>query len=175
MRRRPVRTVGWSSVPSTPPPLPCVIPDSPAEMRHRIGKATAVVRGTVVSSQVIGLAPPHARQRETEFRFNVAEVMVGGLQGGTEVLIAAIGSVELLRPVGVEHVVFLLLPNRPREGRERYAVLGGPLGRFALWGDVCRLECFRRGRVVEVAEMPRARFEVVLSAATRNEDPQGRP
>ena len=149
----------------TPPPLPCEIPDTPAEMRRRIGVGTQVVRGAVSSSQVIQLDPSDASRRETEFRFEVAEVVAGHLEPG-EVLVAAIGSVEALLPVGVEHVVFLH-PTGPSGGRERYAVVGGPSGRFALDGDVYRQECFRRGAVVEVAEMPRDRFESVLSEAIR--------
>lgn len=149
----------------TPPPLPCAIPDTPAEMRRRIGIGTEVVRGEVISSRVIQLDPSDASQRETEFGFEVAEVIAGLLQPG-EVLIAAYGSVEPLLPAGVEHVVFLH-PTRPSGGYERYAVLGGPRGRFALEGDVYRQECFRRGTVVEVAEMARDRFESILSEAIR--------
>ena len=149
----------------TPPPLPCEIPDSPAEMRRRIGGSTDVVRGAVTASRVIQLDPSDTSQRETEFSFEVAEIIAGRLQPG-EVLIAAYGSVPALLPVGVEHVVFLH-PTRPSAGHERYAVLGGPRGRFALDRDVYRQECFQRGAVVEVAEMPRDRFESVLSEAIR--------
>lgn len=162
-------TVGLSLVPSSPPPLPCEIPASPAEMRRRIGEATEVIRGVVASSRVIGLDPPHEAQRETEFLFKVAEVMTGSMRAGGELVITATGSVEALLPAGVEHIV-LLTRARPRQGHERYAVLGGPLGRFALTGDVCRLECFRRGEVVAVAEMPRVRFESILSAAMERPD-----
>lgn len=153
-------------MPSTPPQLPCEIPASPAEMRRRIGKSSEVVRGVVTSSRVIDSGPSGDRRRDTEFRFKVGEVMTGGLHAGTEVLITAIGSVQALLPVDVEHVVFLM-PTQSREGHERYGVVGGPLGRFALMESVCRLECFRRGEVVEVAEMARDRFEEILSAATQ--------
>jgi hypothetical protein len=134
-------------------------------MRRRVGIGTEVVRGEVISSRVIQLDPSDASRRETEFRFEVAEVVAGLLQPG-EVLIAAFGSVVSLLPVGVEHIVFLH-PTRPSGGYERYAVLGGPHGRFALEGDVYRQECFRRGTVVEVAEMARDRFESILSEAIR--------
>ena len=63
--------------------------------------------------------------------------------------------------------VVFLHPTRLSAGHERYAVLGGPHGRFALDRDVYRQECFQRGAVVEVAEMPRDRFESVLSEAIR--------
>ena len=149
----------------TPPPRPCEIPDTPAEMRRRIGIGTEVVRGEVISSRVIQLDPSNASRRKTEFRFEVADVIAGRQQSG-EVLIAAIGSVEALLPVGVEHVVFLH-PTRPAGGHEEYAVLGGPRGRFALEGDAHRQECFPRGAVVEAAEMARDRFESILSEAIR--------
>lgn len=143
-------------------------------MRRRIGEATEVIRGVVTSSRVIGLDPPHEGQRETEFRVKVAEVMTGSMRAGGEILITAIGSVEAVLPAGLEHVV-LLIPTRPRQGHERYAVLGGPHGRFALTGGVCRLECFRRGEVVAVAEMPRDRFESILSAAIKPSGSGRRP